>query len=57
MPHTIKFTDSDEDKALIKRIDEYQKQNKLPNRTETIRHLCDIALCSKELIRKLDNKR
>ena len=57
MPHTIKFTDSDEDKELIKRISEYQKQNKLSNRTETVRHLCDIALCLEELIKKIEKKR
>ncbi len=53
MSHTVTFNDSEADKELLRRIDEYQKRNNLPSRVEAVRQLCDIALCSKELMKKL----
>ena len=53
MSHTVTFNDSEADKELLRRIDEYQKRNNLPSRVEAVRQLCDIALFSKELMKKL----
>ena len=44
MPKQIKFTDSDSDMELVKKIIEYQKAHGLPSFVSAIRKLCNDAL-------------
>lgn len=49
MSKTIKFTDTKEDKALLKRIEKYKKENRISSYIETVRRLCDDALTLKKI--------
>ena len=44
MSKQIKFTDSDYDKALIKKIAEYQKSHGLSSFIAAVRKLCEDAI-------------
>ncbi|WP_198021583.1 hypothetical protein [Ruminococcus sp. NK3A76] len=52
MKKYVTLTDSDRDKALIKRIEKYQKDKKLKSFVEAVRELCETALDFEKIKRK-----
>ncbi len=52
MPKTIKFNDNEKDKALIKRIEKYQKSKGISSFVQAIRDLCETGLDIEKIKRK-----
>lgn len=49
MAKQITFTDSEQDKKLVERIQRYQREKELPHFITAVRQLCKIGLDFKEL--------